>query len=131
MLTKEKPKYICSQETKTTSSKESIVKELYGDNVIVFTKSNGLTFWIYEDVLTAYNLLDSTIVIMKNKIAAKAQKYKKEHPEITDYFIAVDHKSGSNIVWEYYEIDLNSYTPKKSKKDECIDELNDLIGDKK
>ena len=35
------------------------------------------------------------------------------------------------VEWDYEPIDFFNYTPPKSKKDECIDELNDLIGDKK
>ena len=128
-VTKDKPVQIKTLVKAPATNKEKIIKELFGNNIELFTKFNGISFWVYSDIY-GYFYSATIQTTVKNKIAKKVATLKKQNPNITDYFVPMTMVQGS-VEWDYEPIDFSNYTPPKSKKDECIDELNELIGDKK
>lgn len=128
-VTKDKPIQVKTVARTPATNKEKIIKELFGDNVELFTKFNGISFWVYSEI-HGYFYSKEVETSVKNKIAKKVSTLKKQNPKITDYFVPMT-SSQDTIEWDYEPINFDNYIPPKSKKDECIDELNNLLGDKK
>ena len=128
-VTKDKPVQVKTVARTPATNKEKIIKELFGDNVELFTKFNGISFWVYSEI-HGYFYSKEVETSAKNKIAKKVSILKKQNPKITDYFVPMT-SSQDTIEWYYEPINFANYIPPKSKKDECIDELNNLLGDKK
>lgn len=49
-VTKDEPVQVKTVARTPATNKEEIIKELFGDNVEIFTKFNGISFWVYAEV---------------------------------------------------------------------------------
>ena len=130
MITKEKPKKLIAARPKQDTAGE-MIESMFGKNIDILLKYNGLTFWTYSDNNLYFTRDHYNKREVINKIANKCDDLMKKYSDTTDYFLTMNESDdGHTLSWEFNPIDFSRYSIPKSPKDICIDELDKLIDDK-